>query len=46
MRITLFIPVSEFKGENFLNRSENTLWYTDNIFLDALDGIVSGVKQG
>lgn len=36
-----FIPVSGFKGENILNRSENMPWYTGSTLLEALDGFVS-----
>lgn len=36
-----FIPVSGFKGENILNKSENMSWYTGSTLLEALDGFVS-----
>lgn len=36
-----FIPVSGFKGENILNRSENMNWYTKNTLLEALDSFIS-----
>lgn len=36
-----FIPVSGFKGENILNRSENMPWYIGSTLLEALDGFVS-----
>lgn len=36
-----FIPVSGFKGENILNRSENMPWYTGSTLLEALDGFIS-----
>lgn len=36
-----FIPVSGFKGENIVNKSENMSWYTGSIVLKALDGFTS-----
>jgi bifunctional enzyme CysN/CysC len=36
-----FIPVSGFKGENILNKSENMPWYADSTLLEVLDGFIS-----
>lgn len=36
-----FIPVSGFKGENILHKSEIMTWYAGSTLLEALDGFVS-----
>jgi bifunctional enzyme CysN/CysC len=36
-----FIPVSGFKGENILNKSENMPWYVGSTLLKALDDFIS-----
>ncbi|ODS38609.1 MAG: translation elongation factor EF-1 subunit alpha [Candidatus Altiarchaeales archaeon WOR_SM1_86-2] len=39
-----FIPISAFKGDNIVKKSENTPWYKGDIFLTALDGFVAPEK--
>lgn len=35
-----FIPISGFNGDNMLERSTNTPWYTGPILIEALDAII------
>ena len=36
----LFVPISRFNGDNMLERSTNTPWYSGKILIDALDTLV------
>jgi len=35
-----FIPISGFNGDNMIERSTNTKWYSGPILLEALDNII------
>ncbi len=39
-----FIPISAYKGDNIIKRSENTPWYTGPTFLEELDKLKAPEK--
>lgn len=40
----LFVPISGFNGDNMLEKSDNTPWYTGPTLLGALDTVTPPVR--
>lgn len=40
-----FIPISGYKGDNMLERSPNTPWYTGPTLIEALDAITPPIRH-